>query len=248
MIFLFLYPLLSLAQIDTELGAYSNFLWRGTTFSQNRPALQAEVEAHLPKNFYFSSFLSNAEFSDKGLHQHSQVTSEIDATLGKRWRIRAWDIQFYYSYFSFPGAGVFDTDEWNLQFRAFGLSLELSVMDDYFGYHSRATYLRLGRGWSYDAGLDGALFVGLNTFDRSKGHIRSRIEKGVTFETLDGAGNSDYVDVFFVNQKTFENQMIAELSFNWTNRFEYTVEEGEIKKNRAKDFAAVVALIFPFSL
>jgi uncharacterized protein (TIGR02001 family) len=245
MIFLILFfPFLAFSSIDAEVGAYSDFIWRGTTFTENKPAIQGELDTENENGFYAAAFFSNAEFSDEGLHKNAQVTSEMDVTIGKRWNGVKWEIQFYYSRFFFPNAGVFDTDEWNVTGKFHGLSLEFSLMDDYFGYHSRYTYLRIGHEWVYTPSVDGALFAGYNSFDRTKGNIRTR----ETFQTLDGAGNPDYIDVYFVNRKTFENQTAAELSFNWTNRKEYTVEAGYISKDRARDFAIIVAYILPFTL
>lgn len=239
-----LFPIIAFSSIDAEVGAYSNFIWRGTTFTENKPAIQGELDSEFWKGFYVNTFFSNAEFSDEALHEDATVTSEIDVTLGKRWNGKKWEIQAYYSRFSFPGAGVFDTDEWNLQGKYHAFSLELSYMDDYFGYHSRYAYARVGYEWVYKDSVDGAIFLGYNAFDRPKGNIRTRD----TFETLDGAGNSNYIDVYFVNRKTFENQWAAELSFNFTNRDEYTVDSGVVTKERAKDFAVITAFIVPFTL
>lgn len=245
MIFLILlFPLLAFSSIDAEVGAYSNFIWRGTTFTENKPAIQGELDGEIWKGFYANTFFSNAEFSDEALHEDATVTSEIDVTLGKRWNGKKWEVQAYYSRFSFPGAGVFDTDEWNIQGKYHAISLELSLMDDYFGYHSRYSYVRVGYEWVYKDSVDGAIFVGYNAFDRPKGNIRTRDG----FETLDGAGNPDYIDVYFVNRKTFDNQWAAELAFNFTNREEYSVDSGVVSKERAKDFAVITAFIVPFSL
>lgn len=237
-------PFVAYSSINAEIGAYSDFIWRGTTFSENRPAIQGEVDAETEKGFFVSGFVSNAEFSDLALHENATVTSEVDVTVGKRWSVHNWDIQAYYSRFFFPGAGVFDTDEWNLQLNHFGVFLEFSLLDDYFGYHSRYTYTRIGYEWNYKENLDGALFIGYNSFDRAKGTIRTRGE----FQTLDGAGNPDYVDIFFVNRKTLKNNHIAELALNWTDRKEYSVENGIITKSWAKDFALLVSYVIPFSL
>lgn len=235
-------PLLSFASIDAEVGAYSNFIWRGTTFSENRPAIQAELDAGVGNGFYVSTFLSNAEFSDEALGKNATVSSEIDYTAGKRWEYTRGEVQAYYSKFTFPNAGVFDTDEFNLQVTYNGASLELSFMDDYFGYQTQYLYARIGQEWNYKTTVDGALFVGYNKFDRHKGNVRTR----GAFETLDGAGNSDYIDIYFVNRKTFENSTFAELAFNWTNRDEYTLESGFISRAKARDFAVIVAWVMPF--
>lgn len=239
-----LFPLLAYSSIDAEVGAYSDFIWRGTTFTENRPAIQGELDAEIYKGFYLAGFFSNAEFSDEAMHEDAKVTSEVDVTAGKRWSGEKWELQAYYSRFTFPGAGVFDTDEWNLQGKWHGISLELSLMDDYFGYHSRYIYARIGQEWVYKPGLDGAIFVGHNSFDRTKGNIRTR----AGFETLDGSGSPDYLDVYFLNRRTFENQTAVEFAVNWTNRKEFTVEAGEISLDNAKDFVIVVAYILPFTL
>lgn len=245
MIFLILLlPLLSFAQIEAEVGMYSNFIWRGTTFSENKPAVQTDLDYEFGDRFYVASFFSNAEFSDEAMNKNAKVTSEIDTTFGKRWNGENWEIQANYSRFFFPGAGVFDTDEWNLQGKYKHFLLELSYLDDYFGYHSDYRYVRLGYEWAYKEDLEGAFFVGFNSFNRPQGNIRTR----ETFETLDGAGNNDYFDLFFVNRKTFNNSTAAELGFNWTNRDEFTVEDAEVTKARAKDFAVIVSYLIPFSL
>lgn len=245
MIFLlFFISNLVFSSTSLEVGAYSNFIWRGTTFSENRPAVQAQMEYELKHGFYFGGFISNAEFSDPGLHKNSQVTSEADVIIGKRWSFDQGQIQFFYSQFYFPGAGVFDTDEWNLQITIESFLVELSLLDDYFGYHSRYEYVRLGYSWIYRPALEGFLSIGYSMFDRTRGNIRSL--NG--FESLDGAGNSNYIDIYFLNQKILDNKHTAEFSVNWTDRKEYSVEGGKISKKMAKDFTFIVAYVIPIEL
>ena len=69
-----------------------------------------------------------------------------------------------------------------------------------------------------------------------------------TFQTLDGAGNNDYVDLYFVNRKILENNSWIELAVNWTNRNEYSVDSNIISKDPAKDFVIIMAYIIPFTL
>jgi uncharacterized protein (TIGR02001 family) len=243
-LFILFIPLLAFSGVEAELGAYSDFIWRGTTFTEHRPAIQGEFDFEEENGFYLGSFLSNAEFSDEGLNQYSKVTSEVDVTIGKRWVFSSAEVQIYYSKFFFPGAGVFDTDEWNLQLKHHHVNFEFSLMDDYFGYHSRYTYFRVGYDWSYNQTMDGAFYAGFNYFDREKGSIRSRS----TFQTLDGAGNNDYIDLYFVNRKILENNSWIELAVNWTNRNEYSVDSNIISKDPAKDFVIIMAYIIPFTL
>ena len=237
----------ALASVEAEFGMYSNFIWRGTTFTDNKPAVQAEIDAENEDGFYFSGFVSNAEFDDPGQGPDFNVTQELDYTVGKRWSLNDWDFQFYYSIFTFPGAKAYNTDEWNLISKFKNFSLELSLMDDYFGYQSVYRYVRLGYEWEYSKNLEGALFAGFNMFTRSRGQYYL---SGSGNDSLNGAGNPDYWDVFFVNRKYVKNNIAVELDFNWTNRKVYSVDGAsrEITKSDANDFAAVVAVVIPFNL
>jgi uncharacterized protein (TIGR02001 family) len=242
--FILLLPLLAFSSTDAEVGLYSDFIWRGTTFTENRPAIQGELDSESKNGYFLAGFISNAEFSDPALDKNATVTSEVDVTIGKRWYGDQWDIQAYYSQFYFPGAKVFNTDEWNIQGHYKHFFLELSLMDDYFGYHSRYTYVRVGFDWIYKNSLTGALYLGLNAFDRAKGNIKTR--EG--YETLNGAGNPNYTDLFFVNKKVLKNNHAAELAINWTDRQEYSVSEGMIQKDWAKDFVIIISYVIPFEL
>ena len=248
---IFLITLPAFAVVEGEFSAYSNFIWRGTTFSENKPAIQAIVDAQEEHGFFLGTFVSNAEFSDEALSKNEHVTQEVDLSIGKRWQYNLWEIQLSYNRFTFPGAGVFDTDEFNvfLNYRRF--ILELSYMDDYFGYQSSYRYVRLGHEWSYTKSLGATLFVGYNSFGSPKGGIKSRcLDSGCTetTQTTHGAGNPNYVDMLLSHRKIMSNDVIIELAVNWTNRYEYTVENNTVSKDPAKDFAAIVGLILPFTL
>ena len=43
-VLIILFPLFVLAGVDAEFGAYSDFIWRGTTFTEHRPAVQGEFD------------------------------------------------------------------------------------------------------------------------------------------------------------------------------------------------------------
>lgn len=237
--------------LEGEFAAYSNYLWRGTTFTENKPAIQGILDAEGELGFYLGLFISNAEFSDEGMSGESEVTQETDLTLGKRWEGKEWDSQLSYNKFYFPGAGVFDSDEFNLLFNFKNFHLELSYMGDYFGYQTVYRYIRLGYNWEYRPTIGGGLFVGYNDFSNPKGGLKSRcLDKACTEEafTATGAGNPNYIDLYFENKKTFENGISVELSLNWTNRNEYQADAGGIHLEDAKDFTILTGLVFPFSL
>lgn len=234
-----------------EFATYSNYLWRGTTFSENKPAVQGIVDVQEKHGLYLGLFVSNAEFSDEGMSAESEVTQETDITLGKRWEGDDWSTQLSFNRFYFPGAGIFDSDEYNFQFNFYKIHLELSYMGEYFGYQSVYRYIRLGYEWEYKPNVEGGFFVGYNDFSNPKGTLKSRCLDEACNEvayTTNGAGNPNYVDVFFENRKIFKNGMSLELALNWTNREEYTADSEGIHLDDAKDFTIIAGLVFPFSI
>ncbi len=241
----------ALAGIEAEVGAYSNFIWRGTTFTENKPALQAELDAEESHGFFVNGFFSNAEFSDEALGKDSEVTSEIDGGIGKRFYISDLSIQAAYYLYTFPGASVFDTDDLNLQLEWKNFLLELSYMDDFFGYRGAYRYIRFGYTHELTNGLSLGAFLGWNDFENPKGEIKYRCLDSACneiAETLNGAANKNYFDLYLVGAKVLDNNQKIELGFNITNRKEYLVEDGEISTDDAKDFSAVVAWSVPISI
>jgi len=239
------------ASIESEISSYSNYIWRGTTFSENRPVLQLTVDGEHNSGFFLSGFFSNAEFSDPALGENSQVTHEVDLSTGKRWISNDLELQVAYNRFLFPGAEIFEAQELNVYLNIKRLIFELSYMDTYFGYEGAYKYIRIGYEWIYTKTLGGTIFVGYNMFDNPKGHIISRelcASCGETAETTSGAGNPNYVDIYFSNRKTLKNNLTLELALNWTNRSEYFVEDSSIKKEKARDFAAIIGMSLPFNI
>jgi uncharacterized protein (TIGR02001 family) len=238
----------SFAEISAEIGAYSNFVWRGTTFTENRPAIQGSIDFEESHGLFAGAFVSNAEFSDEAMGKNSSVTQEVDLMIGKRWYGKDWELQIMYGKFLFPNADVFNTSEFNIFYEQKNIFIELSHMDDYFGYQSTYQYLRLGYKWKFKESLDSSISVGYNAFSRPKGNLKSRCLDESCSEsafTTTGAGNPDYIDIYFVNRKTLENEIAVEFAINWTNRYEYLTEETAISKEKARDFALIVAMIIP---
>ena len=248
-----LFPLTVGASVtfDAEFSVFSNFIWRGTTFTENKPAVQGVLEASEDHGFYLGTFVSNAEFSDEGFSGEGSVTQETDVTVGKRWTGANWELQASYNQFYFPGAGVFDTDEYSFQAKFKRFVLELSYMDDYFGYKGPYKYVRVGYEWIYKASVEGAFYVGWNGFETAKGGLKSRCLDAACSEeafTTSGSGNPDYIDIFQVNRKTIKNGTSFELAFNWTNRREFSADSSGISLDRAQDFAVIGGVLIPVSL
>jgi uncharacterized protein (TIGR02001 family) len=239
------------AQIEGTVSAYSNYIWRGTTFTENKPAVQADLAYQEKHGFFVGVFVSNAEFSDEAMGSNAAVTSEIDYLIGKQWTGDNWELQVIYNKYTFPGADVFNANDFSFTGNYKNYYFELSYMDEYFGYKSNYQYFRLGYGWNFTPAVDSTLYVGYNVFSNPKGSVKTRcLDAGCTesAETTSGAGNPDYFDVFWVNSKKLENGMVLELAVNWTNRDEYTAEDGEVTKASAKDFAAIAGIVIPFTL
>lgn len=237
--------------LEGEFATYSDYLWRGTTFTEKKPAVQGTLEAQEKHGFYLGLFVSNAEFSDEAMSDESEVTQETDITIGKRWEGDNWDGQLSFNRFYFPGAGVFDSDEYNYQFNFNKIHLELSYMGEYFGYNSVYRYIRLGYEWEYKPTVEGGLFVGYNDFSNPKGSLKSKcLDEACTESayTASGAGNPNYVDIYFETRKTFESGMSIELALNWTNRKEYSADADGLHLEDAMDSTILTGLVFPFSL
>lgn len=239
------------ASIEGEVGVYSNFIWRGTTFTENKPAVQAEIDGEEKNGFFLNTFLSNAEFSDEGLAKDASVTSEVDGGIGKRFYGDDWMIQVGYFIYTFPGASVFDTDDWNIQGKWKDFLFELSYMDDYFGYRGAYRYARIGYQWSFANDLEAVVLLGYSDFANPKGEIKSRcldVACNESAETLNGAASKNYFDLYIAGFKKLSGDQKIELGFNITNRKEYLVESGVIETDRAKDFSAVVAWSIPITI
>ncbi len=251
LVFLICSSLTYSATIESEISSYSNYIWRGTTFSENRPVLQLTIDGEHDSGFFLTGFVSNAEFSDLALGENSQVTHEIDLSAGKRWSTDNLELQIAYNRFFFPGAEIFEAQEVNVYLNLKRLILELSYMDSYFGYEGAYKYVRIGYEMIYTKTSGGTIFLGYNMFDNPKGHIISRqlcATCSETAETTSGAGNPNYLDLYFSNRKTLKNNLTIELALNWTNRSEYFVEDSSIKKEKAKDLAAIIGISLPFNI
>lgn len=252
LLILLLFTTLNLqAEVAGEVGVYSDFIWRGTTFSENKPAVQIELDYEHESGFYLGAFGSNASFSDEAMGKASTVTHEVDFIIGKRWYIPDGEIQLSYAQFLFPQAHVFNTDEFNIIALYQRFFIELSYMDDYFGYQSNQQYYRLGYKQPLRLDLEATLSIGYNVFSSPKGKIQSRCLNTLCTEeafTTTGAGNPNYMDIYLSAQKLLRDNMLLELGINWTDRREYFVEETKIKKAKANDFALVVAILIPFNL
>ena len=213
--------------------------------------MQADLNVEDKNGFFIGTFLSNAEFSDEALGDNAQVTTEIDYLAGKHWVGDVWELQLTYNRYTFPSAEIFDADDFSFTGNYKAFLFELSYMDDYFGYKSIYKYFRVGYGWSYGNKIESSFQVGYNALSTPKGSLKTRcLNTGCseTAQTLNGAGSPDYFDLYLSNRKVLENGIILELAFNWTNRKEYLVDEGEVTLERAKDFATVISLVMPLTL
>lgn len=201
--------------------------------------------------FFAGAFVSNAEFSDEAMGSNATVSSEIDYLLGKVWSGDQWELQLTYNKYTFPGAEVFNANDFSFTGNYKSYYFELSYMDEYFGYKSNYQYFRLGYGWNFAKDVESAIYAGYNVFSNPKGSIKTRCldaSCSEVAETTSGAGNPDYIDLFFVNRKNLENGMVLELAVNWTNREEYAAADGEITKGSANDFCAIAGIVIPFTL
>jgi uncharacterized protein (TIGR02001 family) len=220
---LLLLPLLGYAQVNGELGVYSNYLWRGTTFSDNQPVVQMGASTDIGQGFYVGTFVSNATIVDP---TRDKMTHEVDAIVGKVFQSGDWKLDLYYNKYFFPNAGVYDTHEYVSQLSYGRHFLRFSQMDNLFGYGSVYRYVRTGKEWSVKKDVDAGLYAGYNFFSKQK-----------------NAGNNDYFDISASIKKQLPAGY-ATFTANWTNRYLYS-DDGH---DKAKDLLFIVGYALPFEL
>jgi uncharacterized protein (TIGR02001 family) len=223
-----LYAILFLASTTVysqsgELGIYSNYLWRGTTFSDNQPVVQLDLKSDIAYGFYAGTFVSNATIPDPS---RDKMTHEVDVIVGKVWQVQNWKLNVYYSKYFFPNAGVYDTHEYVAQLDFDRYFFRLSQMDNLFGYNSVYRYLRTGKEFTIKEGLDAGVYIGYNAFSKQR-----------------NAGNTDYLDVSVSARKQLTYGSTS-VTVNQTNRELYT----DSGKDKAKDLLFIIGYTVPFEL
>jgi uncharacterized protein (TIGR02001 family) len=237
------------AQFSGEALLTSNFIWRGTTFTNNKPAVQADINYQLPFEHYLGFFASNAEFSDQAMGKNTEVNHEVDVYFSKRITRGGLEIDFTYAYFTFGDAWFFNTDEWNIKFHYKKWELELSYMDDYFGYQGSYRYIRLGHEFELSSTESLRLYLGYNHFANRKGSFKERCSNASCSERaygLSGAASSHYVDGYFAFRRKLLEGLVLELAYNYTNRDEYTYDGSSITREDAQDSMFFVSMIHEF--
>jgi uncharacterized protein (TIGR02001 family) len=223
------------AEYEAEVGIYSNFIWRGTTFTENKPAIQADASWLDDSGIFIGSFLSNAEFNDPAL-TNDEVTQEWDYYVGYHHEFGELQADLSFNRYTFPNTTAYDTNDYNLKLYYLSWTFEFSYLDTYFGYKSTNRYSRLS--YEFELPKETVLFlgVGYNHFSRTKGAILTRNGES----TLDGGG-PHYWDTYFSLKKDLKNSQAIELAYNWTNRKEFETDGVSTSKFNPHDACFLVA-------
>lgn len=238
MLLLLLWTSAAHAELSREFTAVSNFMWRGTTFSKNKPALQTEWIYETDSSTEFGTFFSNAEFEDPGAGQHTTVRQELDLFIVQNFKLGEVEFSPTLSYFSFFDAWFYNSSVYSLTTRWRRLFAEVGYMDRYFGYQSTYTWFVVG--YTQPLPQDETLTValGTNQFSKAKGGIWERDGE----QTTSGAGNPAYQDLMVSWKKPITEELTAGLAYIWTDREEFTAENGEVTRDDANDETVVVEL------
>ena len=237
------------AQVSGEAILTSNFIWRGTTFTNNKPAVQADVNYQFPYEHYLGVFASNAEFSDPAMGAATEVNQEVDVYFSKRITRGDWEANFSYAYFTFGNAWFFNTDEWNFKLVYKSWELELSYMDDYFGYQGSYRYIKLGHEYELSSSDTLRAYLGYNHFANRKGSTKERCLNSGCSESaysLSGAASSHYIDGYLGLRRKIQEQLSLELAYNYTNRDEYIFDGSSIEREDAQDSVFFITMIHEF--
>lgn len=226
----------------------SNNIWRGTTFSNNKPAIQADILYSSAQGYNLGTFFSTAEFDDPTLGSRT-VTQEIDFYGGKSFTVGDFDFEFTYSWFTFGRAWSYNSEEFNFKTYWKNWILELSYMDGYFGGNSIYRAARLGYEHPINATDTLQFFSSYNQFSRPKGNIEDTnnpSDPAAPIQSLNGAGNTDYVELYINWERMMTDDAGISLAYNWTNRFVYDAADSIVTKQNARDETFIVTVFHTF--
>ncbi len=136
------------AEISGTFTASTNYLWRGVTQTDDKPAISAALEYLAPQGSYLGIWSSNTDYGDKPSYQ-------VDTYLGHQVNLARATIDVAARHYYFPSGGKyshdFQTDEWiNNESSAF-TELQVGIRGKSWtaGYAYSDNYLDSGKPGNY---------------------------------------------------------------------------------------------------
>jgi len=109
--------------VSTNIGITSNYVWRGITQTDKKPAVSAGADYSHQSGFYAGTWLSNVDFGD-------DTNIELDLYSGYSTKISGADVDFGYIYYGYQGGEDNHFSEAYIKVSFDNLSLGVSTLVD----------------------------------------------------------------------------------------------------------------------
>ena len=109
--------------VSTNIGITSNYVWRGITQTDKKPAVSAGADYSHQSGFYAGTWLSNVDFGD-------ETDLEYDFYSGYSTQINGADVDFGYIYYGYQGGEDNHFSEAYIKVSIDNLSLGVSTLVD----------------------------------------------------------------------------------------------------------------------
>jgi uncharacterized protein (TIGR02001 family) len=109
--------------VSTNVGISSNYIWRGITQTDKKPAVSVGADYSHQSGFYAGTWLSNVDFSD-------DTNLELDLYSGYKTEINGADVDFGYIYYGYQGGDDNHFSEAYIKVSIDNLSLGVSTLVD----------------------------------------------------------------------------------------------------------------------
>ncbi|REL27341.1 hypothetical protein DXX93_12720 [Thalassotalea euphylliae] len=193
------------AELSTNIGVTSNYIFRGVTQSANDAAISGGINYNHTSGFYAGIWLSSIDFGSDGQQKNG---TETDYFLGYTNTIGAVSYDIGYALFAYPTTGFEDSNFGEAYFNGsyadfnFGLAYTVySQVEKGQPFDSGDLYYSIGYNLSLPEEFNLGLTYGYYTFDADSdldyGHFQADISKGEFTLTIskadEEAGDDDTI-------------------------------------------------------
>ena len=120
-------PSFAQAAVEANIGATSNYLWRGVTQSSNDPSISGGIDYSNESGFYAGTWIGSIDWGQGG-------GTENDYYLGYGGESGEFGYDVGYIYYAYPASGYEDSDfgeiYFNGSYKSFGFGVAYTVNSD----------------------------------------------------------------------------------------------------------------------
>lgn len=151
---------------SANIGATSNYIWRGFSQTRNGAALQGGFDIAHESGFYIGTWLSHVDFK-----LAPEADYEQDFYLGWSKTFGEVEVGLNYNKFHYPSANSLNFSETSLSLAAFGFSLGLDFSSDFplvgnaTGTVDNSSTLHYSLGYSHELPQSYVIDIGVGRYD-----------------------------------------------------------------------------------